>query len=142
MVGLRLVEDLRMPAIAAAARTYGLDIAVHLEPYAGRTPDSTLHDIRHLQALGATDFYLYYRDALRPNGATPSPSSQEHGFPADQPARVRRRRRLHAIYTYDIVTHSGDRFSRICQQARKAQLLWRPLSARATTHDGRSATVA
>ena len=53
------VEDLRLPAIVQAGRLYGLDVAVHLEPYAGRTPESTLADIRHLQELGATDFYLY-----------------------------------------------------------------------------------
>jgi hypothetical protein len=122
------VEDLRLPAIATAARRYGLDMAVHLEPYAGRTPETTLDDIRHLQELGASDFFLY--------GPQDAPAAEwRAAFAQLAGARVFAQTNLPGfaaaggfagIYTYDIVVHSGDRFPRVCQQARKLQLLCAP----------------
>jgi glycoprotein endo-alpha-1,2-mannosidase len=121
-------EDLRLPAIAEAARVYGLDLAVHLEPYGGRTPASTVLDIRHLQELGATDFYVYgpqdsaaadWRAAFAElAGVRVFAQTHLPGFAAAAG--------FHGIYTYDIVVHSGDRMSRVCQQARRLQLLCAP----------------
>ena len=122
------VEDLRLPAIATAARAHGLDIAVHLEPYAGRTPESTVLDIRHLQELGATDFFLYgpqdataaaWREALSQlPGVRVLAQTTLPGFAAAGG--------FAGIYTYDIVVHSGDRFPRVCSAARRLGLLCAP----------------
>src|ERR1044071_2719121 len=48
--------DQRLPSVVAAARTHSLDVAAHLEPYAGRTVESTASDIGYLETLGVRDF--------------------------------------------------------------------------------------
>src|SRR5262249_35846539 len=52
-------EDQRLPAVIDAARIFGLRVAIHIEPYPGRTPQSVRADIEKLQTLGITDFYVY-----------------------------------------------------------------------------------
>ena len=52
-------EDARLPAVLAAARRDGIGIAVHLEPYDGRTVASVLTDIAYLRTLGIFSFYVY-----------------------------------------------------------------------------------
>src|SRR5205085_2544095 len=42
-----------------AAHARGLDVAVHLEPYGGRTIASLADDVAHLRSLGVSDFYVY-----------------------------------------------------------------------------------
>ena len=52
-------EDLRLPAVIAAANAHGLEVAVHLEPYPGRTVSTLEQDVDHLKALGIYEFYVY-----------------------------------------------------------------------------------
>jgi glycoprotein endo-alpha-1,2-mannosidase len=52
-------EDLRLPEVVAAARADGLSVAVHLEPYAGRTVASTVADLAYLRGYGIHTFYVY-----------------------------------------------------------------------------------
>src|SRR6476646_2504076 len=49
----------RLPAVIAAAHAAGLSVAVHMEPYAGRTVESTVADVAYLRALGVRMFYVY-----------------------------------------------------------------------------------
>jgi glycoprotein endo-alpha-1,2-mannosidase len=122
------VEDDRLPMVMRAARAHGLQVAVHLEPYAGRTVESVGADIEHLRTLGVTDFYVY-----RP-----------HDFPASEWAGLTASLtgvRLFAqtglvgfaaaagfqgVYTYDILQYGGNSFGRLCWQAHKAGLLCAP----------------
>src|SRR5207237_4454786 len=53
------IEDERLPMIFRAARSRGLDVAIHLEPYGGRTIASLADDVAHLRSLGVSDFYVY-----------------------------------------------------------------------------------
>ena len=53
------VEAERLPAVAQAARAAGLHVALHVEPYPGRTPALLEPEIRAFEAAGITDFYLY-----------------------------------------------------------------------------------
>jgi glycoprotein endo-alpha-1,2-mannosidase len=57
--GYGSVEDRRLPRIMTEARRHGLRVAIHHEPYRGRTPASTAGDITSLRAHGITDFYVY-----------------------------------------------------------------------------------
>ena len=50
------LEDTRLPLLLEAAVRHGIQVAAHLEPYAGRTVASTAADIDYLRALGSTDF--------------------------------------------------------------------------------------
>jgi glycoprotein endo-alpha-1,2-mannosidase len=123
------VEDVRLPAILRAAASARLSVAIHLEPYAGRTPASTRDDIERLFGLGITDFYLY--------------GANQDGLPWDwkamndaltgvrvfvQTARVGYAKAwgFDGIYTYDILTYGGHGFRRLCAQARRQGLVCAP----------------
>jgi glycoprotein endo-alpha-1,2-mannosidase len=120
--------DRRLPAVLRAARRNGLSVAVHLEPYGGRTAAGVAADIARLAALGVRDFYVYRPEefaaaewaALRP--ALPRVrlfgQTGKVGFAAAA--------RFDGVYTYDIVTYDGDSFARLCNQAWQARLLCAP----------------
>ena len=52
-------EDVRLPAVMRAAKLRGLEVAVQLEPYAGRTIDSIASDLVYIRSLGIRDVYIY-----------------------------------------------------------------------------------
>ncbi|HEU0318454.1 MAG TPA: hypothetical protein VFR49_14050, partial [Solirubrobacteraceae bacterium] len=53
-------EDGRLAAVVTAAHEAGLAVAVHLEPYGGRTVSSTVADVAYLEATyGIRTFYVY-----------------------------------------------------------------------------------
>ena len=53
------VEDQRLPRVLALAQLHGLAVAVHVEPYGGRTVGSVATDIAYLRSLGIVDFYIW-----------------------------------------------------------------------------------
>ena len=53
------VEDARLRPVAAAARAAGLGVALHVEPWAGRTPAEVVDGLRGLNGLGIRDVYVY-----------------------------------------------------------------------------------
>ncbi len=121
-------EDLRLPGVLRAAHAAGLSVAVHLEPYPGRTIQTVEADILHLNTLGITRFYVY-----RP-------------FDISEADWVELRERLpgfhlfaqtalvghaaHAgfdgVYTYDVLLWGAESFPRLCKQAHKVDLLCLP----------------
>jgi glycoprotein endo-alpha-1,2-mannosidase len=123
------LEDQHLPAILLAARAARLDVAVHIEPYAGRTPASVAADIAHLRELGIVDFYVYGAEA------TPSSEWAVANAAIDSAARVFAHTGLagfaaaggfDGVYTYDVLVYGGPRFARLCEQARRKQLLCAP----------------
>ena len=61
-------EHERLLLVEEAATRYGLEVAIHVEPYRGRTPTRAAEDIQKLRREGGfTDFYLY--DVVTWNGA-------------------------------------------------------------------------
>jgi hypothetical protein len=120
-------EDGRLPAVMRAARGSGLDVAVHLEPYEGRTPASARHGVEHLRSLGIRDVYVY--------GPHDSPASDWTALTSVDGMRVFAQTALvgfaaaggfDGVYTYDILTYGGQRFARLCAQARSKALLCAP----------------
>jgi hypothetical protein len=118
----------RLPLVTQAARQHGLRVAVHLEPYGGRTPASTADDIATLQQTGVTDFYVY--DAERDPAA-----DWAEALAGVDGVRVFGHTTLvgrakasgfDGLYTYDVVTWTGSTFRRLCTQARRAGLLCAP----------------
>jgi hypothetical protein len=122
-------EDRRLELLLPEARIHGIDVAAHLEPYRGRTAASTAADIGHLRELGIRDFYVYGpQDDTAENWAAARPVL---------PAGVRLFAQTHlvgwaaagrfdGVYTYDVLVFTGDRFARLCDQARKVKLLCAP----------------
>jgi hypothetical protein len=122
-------EDLRLPAIAAAARAAGLTVAVHLEPYVGRTVASTTVDVAGLRALGISTFYVYRAlDLPLSEWATANDAFPQDVVVYAQTALVGAAAagRFDGVYTYDILTYGGNMFARLCAQAHAKGLLCAP----------------
>jgi glycosyl hydrolase family 99 len=59
-------EDNLAPGVLAAAAKYGIKVAWHLEPYGGRTAESTVSDVNYLNSrYGSSP--AYYRDTAHGN---------------------------------------------------------------------------
>ena len=123
-------EDARLPLVVASARADGIAVAVHLEPYPGRTVATIVDDIAYLRGLGITTFYVYRpldlpiadwaaaHDALHAGGTTLFAQTGLVGAAADAG--------FDGVYTYDIVTFGGNTFARICNEAHLRHLICAP----------------
>lgn len=123
-------EDQRLPAVIVAARTDGITVAVHLEPYAGRTVASTVVDLSYLRNYGITSFYVYRpfdlavsdwaaaKSALHAGGVKLYAQTGLVGNAANGG--------FDGVYTYDIVTYGGNKFHRLCAQAHARNLVCAP----------------
>ena len=124
-------EDQRLPEVAAAAHARGIDVAVHIEPYTGRTVASVVADIAYLAPLGIDTFYIYQafnilapaswtsaNDALHAEGITTYAQTVLIGQAVTA--------HFSGIYTYDIVTWTAAKFARLCGEAHRHDLLCAP----------------
>lgn len=122
-------EHDRLLLVEQAATRVGLEVAIHVEPYRGRTPKRAAEDIDRLSREGGfRDFYVYdadrdpateWADALAPlagvrifGHTTLVGRAKASGFDG--------------LYTYDVVTWNGALFKRLCAQAHAAGLLCAP----------------
>lgn len=121
-------EDARLTTILQAARAAGLGVAVHVEPYPGRTPADLAEPLEALAAQGVTDFYLYDSTAsddadwaalnarvagLRLFANTGLPGKAKAGG-------------FDGLYTYDVYIYDGSSFPRVCASARRLGLVCAP----------------
>jgi glycoprotein endo-alpha-1,2-mannosidase len=121
-------EDTRLPTVMRAAKRRGLQVAVQLEPYPGRTPDSVASDLAYLRALGLKDVYVYStkdftaeewrRVTSPPTGLRLFAQTNHVGFAA--------RAGFAGFYTYDILLYDAAKFDRFCTQARALGILCAP----------------
>jgi len=123
-------EDIRLPAVIVAARADGIDVAVHLEPYGGRSVASTVADVAYLRNFGITSFYVYRpadmavgdwaaaKTALHTGGVKLFAQTAMAGWAAAAG--------FDGVYTYDIVTYGGDKFRRLCAEAHAQHLICAP----------------
>ncbi len=126
--GPESVEDTRLRPVAAAAAAAGLEVALHVEPWGGRTPEAVVAALRSLRELQIRDVYVYdstrepdgeWRAALaslrdvRVFAHTPLPGKALRGG-------------FHGLYTYDVLVHDGDGFGRMCAGARRLGLACSP----------------
>jgi len=126
--GTGSVEDQRLPAVIAAARPFGLRVAVHIEPYAGRTPETVAADVARLRDLGITDFYVYGSSGYA-DGDWATVNHDLHGvrlfantaLPGKAAAGG-----FAGFYTYDVYEYDGSSFPRICESARALKLVCAP----------------
>jgi glycoprotein endo-alpha-1,2-mannosidase len=123
-------EDRRLPEVIAAARADGLAVAVHLEPYDGRTVASTVDDLAYLRGYGIRTFYVY-RPFDFPVADWAGARAELHDggtmlFAQTALAGAAAAGGFDGVYTYDIVVYSGAKFARLCAEARKAHLLCAP----------------
>lgn len=122
-------EHQRLALVEQAATRYGLEVAIHLEPYRSRTPARTAEDIARLNREGGfTDFYVYdaSRDAAADWNAALSPLSGVRIFGHTALVGRAKASGFDGLYTYDVVTWNGALFKRLCNQAHAAGLLCAP----------------
>jgi glycoprotein endo-alpha-1,2-mannosidase len=138
------VEDARLGAVASTARRHGLRVAVHVEPFAGRSPGELLAEVERLRPLGITDLYVY-EPSLSPDeewrlfneGVSDLRVFAHTSLPGRAAAGG-----FDGLYTYDVLSLDGSSFGRMCRAARELDLLCAPsvgpgFDARRATGDGR-----
>jgi glycoprotein endo-alpha-1,2-mannosidase len=122
------IEDARLPMLLRAAKRSGLGVAVHLEPYGGRTIETLADDVAHLRSLGIADFYVY-----RPLDFTAAEWAQLTAtlvgvrlFAQTTMVGFAKLGGFAGVYTYDVLQYGGDFFGRFCGEAHRAGLLCAP----------------
>lgn len=122
-------EDRRLPVVLASARAHGLRVAVHLEPYGGRTPATVAADLAYVAHLGIRDVFVYHpRDFAVTDWASllaAAPASLRV-FSGDEDVGFAVHGGFAGFYTYDFITYGAAKFIRLCAEAHKAHILCAP----------------
>jgi glycoprotein endo-alpha-1,2-mannosidase len=122
-------EDLRLPLVIRAAHAAGLGVAVHLEPYPGRTIETVEADIGHLASLGITRFFVYRPFDISPQDWAALRDRLPAGIQLFAQTTLAGRAaaaRFDGVYTYDVLLWGPDDFPRLCAQAHSVGLLCLP----------------
>jgi hypothetical protein len=122
-------EHDRLLLVEEAATRSGLEVAIHLEPYRGRSPAHAARDIARLNEEGGfTDFYVYDADRDPAADWSEALSGLEGVRVLGHTTLVGRAKAsgFDGLYTYDVVTWNGALFRRLCAQAHAAGLLCAP----------------
>ncbi len=134
-------EDRVLPAVAQAAARHGLRLAVHVEPYVGRSVRTVEQDVAYLGSLGLSELWLFNAEGF--------PAAEWAGMTARVGPAVRvlaqsgnigavrsgafaqyaKAAGFHGIYTYDPVRHPPTDFATVCGAARQLRLLCSPSPA-------------
>lgn len=121
-------EDALLPLVLREASLRTLKVAVHVEPYPGRTPATVEADIARLRPRGITDFYVY-DSTLHPDLEWADANLRLDGVRVFAhtwlPGRAAAGK-FDGLYTYDVLTHDGSSFKRVCASARSLGLLCAP----------------
>jgi hypothetical protein len=121
-------EDVRLPLVVKEAHAAGLAVAVHLEPYPGRTIETVEADIDHLRTLGITRIFVYrpFEISVDDWAALRDREPGIQLFAQTTLAGKAAAAKFDGIYTYDILLWGGNMFSRLCSQAHRVGLLCLP----------------
>jgi glycoprotein endo-alpha-1,2-mannosidase len=124
-------EDKVLPDVLAGAAHTAVQIAAHIEPYAGRSVDSVLADGVYLRGLGIRTLYVYEpfaaiapadwaaaNDTLHAEGLT---TYAQTALPGQAAAG-----HFSGVYTYDTVTYGAEILGRLCNEAHAVGLLCAP----------------
>ena len=122
------IEDQRLPMIVRMATNQGLQVAVQIEPYDGRTAQSVAEDFTHLRQLGVKRFYVYHPFTIDETDWAPVLQAASGLQVLAQTANVSRAQAAHfaGIYTYDVATFGPSTFGSLCARAHKAGLICAP----------------
>jgi glycoprotein endo-alpha-1,2-mannosidase len=121
-------EDERLPLVQREAAAAGLEVAVHLEPWHGRTPTSVVAAITSLRERGIRDFYVYDSSAY-PDPEWAAALSTLDGVRVFAHTSLPGKALaggFDGLYTYDVLVYDGTSFSRICASARRLALVCAP----------------
>jgi hypothetical protein len=122
-------ENDRLLLVEQAATRQGLEVAIHVEPYRGRTPARAANDIERLHDEGGfTDFYVYDadRDPASAWAEALAPLDGVRVFGNTTLVGRAKASGFDGLYTYDVVSWNGSFFKRLCTQAHAVGLLCAP----------------
>ena len=122
-------EGDRLALVTQAARRRRLGVAIHVEPYQGRTPARAAEDIARLQKEGGySDFYVYDadRDPAAAWAEALAPLTGVRLFGQTRLVGRAKSSGFDGVYTYEIGVWTGGTFARTCTQAHNAGLLCAP----------------
>jgi glycoprotein endo-alpha-1,2-mannosidase len=122
-------EDDRLPLVTQAAEQQGLHVAIHVEPYDGRTPAKAAEDMARLHEEGGyTDFYVYNadRDSAADWAEALAPLTGIRIFGQTQLVGRAKTAGFDGVYPYEIGAWTGGTFARVCTQAHNVGLLCAP----------------
>ena len=122
-------ENDRLPMVEQAASKEGMTVALHIEPYRGRTPAQAAEDIARLhEERGVVDFYVYDadRDPAAEWAEALAPLEGVRVFGHTTMVGRAKASGFDGLYTYDVLTWNGALFRRLCTQAHTAGLLCAP----------------
>ena len=126
--GAGSAEAARLPLVSRLAREVGLGVALHVEPYAGRTAATLEADVNAFKTAGITDFYLY-DSTLTPDGDWAALNERLSGVRlfanTGLPGKARAGG-FDGLYTYDVYIYDGSSFPRMCASARRLGLVCAP----------------
>jgi glycoprotein endo-alpha-1,2-mannosidase len=126
--GAGSAEAARLPMVSLLAREAGLAIALHVEPFAGRTPAALEAEIAAFRASGITDFYVY-DSTLTADADWAALNQRLSGvrlFANTSLPGKARAGGFDGLYTYDVYIYDGSSFPRICASARRLGLVCAP----------------
>ena len=131
------IEDQRLSVVVPGARAVGISIAVHIEDYAGRTPQSVQSDINYLKAnWGINDFYIW--DSQQYSAAQWAPYIKALSgvtvFATGDPGQMQTgafeqfavASGFQGIYTYEVYDETAADFGPVCSEAHSYGLLCSP----------------
>jgi len=131
-------EDWMLPDLITAVRGAGLRLAIHLEPYVGRTTATVASDLTYLRGLGITEVYVYQADtagsatdwapvlAAHPDMRFFAESGNLGSMLSGSFADYARTAGFDGVYTYDAVRYGEPEMAATCGAARQRRLLCSP----------------
>lgn len=126
--GTQSAEAARLPMVSRLAQEAGLEVALHVEPFTGRTPAALEVDVNAFKAAGIQDFYLY-DSTLTADGDWAALNGRLSGvrlFANTSLPGKARAGGFDGLYTYDVYIYDGSSFPRVCKSARRLGLLCAP----------------
>jgi glycoprotein endo-alpha-1,2-mannosidase len=131
-------EDDRLPEVLLAAANAGIRVAVHLEPYVGRSLATIASDVAYLRDLGVRDVWMYnaqrfpasgwagVRAAMGADVRVMAQSGNQAQMKSGEFSALAATAGFDGIYTYDAVRYSPADFAAVCASARRHGLLCSP----------------
>lgn len=120
--------DALFPALVAAVRRAGLEPALHLEPYDGRSADSVRLDLQYAATLGIRDVFVYLPRTIDAQSwaALRADAPPLRLFAGTELVGFAAAGKFDGFYTYDFVNYGASKFARLCTQAHRVGLLCAP----------------
>jgi glycoprotein endo-alpha-1,2-mannosidase len=122
-------EDVRLPVVLEDARADHLQVAIHIEPYTGRSPATVAQDLSYLASWGVRDVYVYHPRDFAASDWAPVTAAKPPSirlFAGTELVGFAAAAGFDGFYTYDFLDYGGAKFIRLCGQAHARGLLCAP----------------